>query len=364
MSYKPAFINGLGLVSAQKTLDPTSFLDEVVPPGPEYYKIQEPNYKDFVAGDMVRRMSRIIKMGISSAKMCLADGGWRKADGGFDIPDAIITGTGLGCLEDTEKFLATLIRNKEELLTPTSFIQSTHNTVSGQIALLLKCHSYNFTYCHRGFSFETALIDSLIRLRSGEASTVLAGGMDELTLNAFRITSRLGHWKRNPAGITDLYSDNHRGSIAGEGAGFFLLSNQKTERSFANLLDIQTLYKPYGKEEILEKITKLLASHGMQLKDIDLFILGMNGDPAGDKPYHDLIHSLSPEANITAFKHLSGEFHTSTIFALWLASMIFRHSYVPEVVRKSGSFGRTVKNILIYNHYRNLEHTFTLVSTV
>ena len=53
------------------------------------------------------------------------------------MPDAIITGTGLGCLEDTEKFLTAMVTNKEEFLTPTSFIQSTHNTVSAQIALLL-----------------------------------------------------------------------------------------------------------------------------------------------------------------------------------------------------------------------------------
>ncbi len=364
ISQKPAYINGLGLVSAQKTLDSSRFPDEIVPPGPEFFKIQEPNYKDYVAGDMVRRMSRIIKMGISAAKICLEDAGCRMLDAGYELPDAIITGTGMSCLEDTEKFLATLIRNNEELLTPTSFIQSTHNTVSGQIALLLKCHAYNFTYCHRGFSFETALIDSLIRLRSGEARTVLAGGMDELTANAFRITQRLGHWKKNPSGITDLYADTTRGSIAGEGAGFFLLSESKTDHSIASLRDVTTLYKPNGKEEILHKITCFLEANCLSVNDIDLFILGVNGDPSGDIIYHEAMDTLPQGSDIAAFKHLSGEFHTSGIFALWLASMIFRHALVPEMARYRGSFIRPLKNILIWNHYRNLEHTFTLTGTV
>lgn len=56
-------------------------------------------------------------------------------DANVESVDAIITGTGLGCIEDSEKFLKSILDNKEEFLTPTSFIQSTHNTVGAQIAL-------------------------------------------------------------------------------------------------------------------------------------------------------------------------------------------------------------------------------------
>lgn len=356
-STKTVYINGLGLVSAQNTLDNGRFPEAYLMPGNEYFKCQEPNYKSYVAGDMVRRMSRIIKMGISAAKISLEDAG-------NPIPDAIITGTGLGCIEDTEKFLANLIRNKEELLTPTSFIQSTHNTVSGQIALLLKCHAYNFTYCHRGFSFETALLDSLIRLHSGEASNVLTGGMDELTPNAFLITQRLGHWKRNPSTLSNLYEASGRGSIAGEGAGFFLLSDQKSEKSFATLRGVSTLYKPSNVETVTLKIHELLESHGLNINQIDLLILGMNGDRERDEPYRALREVIPPNINLAAFKHLSGEFQTSGIFALWLASMIHRHSEVPEVVKISGAYDKPINNILIYNHYQNIEHTLILTSSV
>ncbi len=358
------YINGLGLVSAQKTLDNSQFLTEIVPTGPEFFRCQEPNYKEYVAGDMVRRMSRIIKMGISASKICLNDAGFRLPDNGYELPDAIITGTGLGCLEDTEKFLTNLIRNHEELLTPTSFIQSTHNTVSGQIALLLKCHAYNFTYCHRGFSFESALLDAIIRIRNGESRTVLTGGMDELTTNAFRITQRLGHWKKDPAGMTNLYSDKKRGSVAGEGAGFFLLSGEKTENSFAVFNDMTTLYKPTGDADIRQKMSEFLNKNGLDFSRIDLFVMGLNGDPGGDASYRAMIASLPSNANIAVFKHLSGEFHTSGIFALWLSSMVLRHATVPEAVRFSGDFDRPVNNILICNNYRNIEHTFTLVGSV
>ncbi|RYZ82834.1 MAG: hypothetical protein EOP06_21045 [Proteobacteria bacterium] len=64
----------------------------------------------------------------------------------MEMPEAIITGTGMGCIEDSDKFLKAIIDNGEQFLTPTSFIQSTHNTVASSIAISLGCKSYNFTY--------------------------------------------------------------------------------------------------------------------------------------------------------------------------------------------------------------------------
>ena len=100
------YINGLGNVSPQKTNDNSHFPDELVRTQSNRLSCIEPNYRDFISPDLLRRMGRLIKMGIVSSKICLADAACL-------LPDAIITGTGLGCLEDTEKFLSTMIRNKE-----------------------------------------------------------------------------------------------------------------------------------------------------------------------------------------------------------------------------------------------------------
>ena len=153
-----AYINGVGSISAQHTSNSQSFLNDIVYSESNSLKAIEPDYKAFINPTLIRRMGRIIKMGVTAAQICLKDAG-------VEMPDAIITGTGLGCIEDTEKFLTAIIENKEQFLTPTSFIQSTHNTVGGQIALLLKCNNYNFTYVHRGFSFETCVLDALMLLK-------------------------------------------------------------------------------------------------------------------------------------------------------------------------------------------------------
>ena len=61
-----------------------------------------------------------------------------------------------------------------------------------------------------------------MQLRNGRAGTVLAGGMDELTNNSFLIMERLGHWRSRAVDNLELFKTDGRGSIAGEGAAFFL----------------------------------------------------------------------------------------------------------------------------------------------
>ena len=140
-----AYINGLSVISPQNT-----FTEEKLPAEPVGYhgvrslRCIEPQYSAYIDPMVSRRMSRIIKMGVCSAMKCLRDSG-------ISNPDAIITGTGMGCVEDTGKFLVSIFENEEKLLNPTPFIQSTHNTVGASIALILKCHNYNNTYGHRGF---------------------------------------------------------------------------------------------------------------------------------------------------------------------------------------------------------------------
>ena len=59
---------------------------------------------------------------------------------GVSQPDAVITGTDLGCMENSEQLLLQMMSEGETLLSPTLFMQSTHNTISSNIAIRLGCH--------------------------------------------------------------------------------------------------------------------------------------------------------------------------------------------------------------------------------
>jgi hypothetical protein len=179
-----------------------------------------------------RRMSSLIKNAVSTAVECL--GGVDKI---ADL-DAIITATGWGFLTDSERFLRNMIVNKEELLNPTPFIQSTFNTVGGQISLLKNNHCYNMTYVHRSHSFEDALLDAMMRIADSESKNVLVGAFDEATPSQQRIMERMG-----------LFRHHNNG----EGTVFAHLKSEKSENTIAELIKIEFLSESLTQKECLLK---------------------------------------------------------------------------------------------------------------
>lgn len=351
-----AYIQGIGCISAQNTLDNSSFLEEIV----EYYvpflHCIEPVYKEYLNPLVARRLSRIIKMGMTSALVAMRDSG-------IEVPGGIITGTGLGCVEDTEKFLTTMLEHNETLLNPTNFMQSTYNTISSQIAIMLKCHNYNNTYVHRGFSFESSIIDALLLINDGVSENVLVGGIDEMTANHRHITGKTGFWKDEVISNLELIKTKTKGSLAGEGSAFFLLNKEKTENSYCKINAISTFYKPAGNDQIIEKIGSFLNENGTDFSKIDLVLLGLNGDIESDKIYYDLI-DRHKENNYSYFKHLCGEYHTASAFSLWLASNILKTQQIPEITKVKSFEQSSVNNILIYNNYSGDQHSLMLLSKV
>ncbi|ANH84071.1 beta-ketoacyl synthase [Niabella ginsenosidivorans] len=314
---------------------------ELLIENPEQYSgaqliCKEPDYTKYIDQKLIRRMSRIIKMGAAAAMECVQTSG-------VAMPDAIISGTAYGCLADTEQFLTRMVEFKEELLSPTAFIQSTHNTVGAQIALMLQCHNYNNTYVHRGSSFETALLDAISLIQDDDAEKVLVGGVDEITEKSHAILKRFGLYKKD--GNTEtLINSGTKGTMAGEGAAFFLLTKSK-ENSWAKLDAIQTFYKPETESVVL--IKRFLEGNNVSISDIDLVILGNNGDEQADEHYNKLAGALFAGKNCITYKQYCGEYPTSSSFALWLASKILNSGKVP-----GKSTALAPRRILIYNNYK------------
>ncbi len=350
-----AFIKGIGIVSPQKTFNTHEFLTELKEYNTNSLRCVEPVYTEFLNPVLARRMGRTVKMGIAASSVCLKDSG-------VEMPDAIITGTALGCHEDTEKFLLAIIDNDEQFLTPTSFMQSTHNTVSSQIALQLKCMNYNFTYVHKGFSFESAVLDGLMTLEDSDAKNVLVGGHDEMTDRHFTITQRAGFWKQENVATMDIVNSKTPGSVSGEGAAFFMLSNEESDKNYAKLRAVKMIFNPGSEDEIENGITDLLYEKGLTTDDIDCVIYGISGDVRFDNSYYDIQKTLFNTNTAAYFKHLSGEYQTSSCFALWEAAMILKTQTIPKSILIGENKKKHIKNVLIYNNYMNTYHTVFLLS--
>ena len=100
----------------------------------------------------------------------------------------------------------------------------------------------------------------------------------------------------------------------------------------------------------------------METDDIDLLITGFNGDRESDMIYHQLQDSMFSDVPVAYYKHLCGEYHTSSAFASWLAAMILKTQQCPEYIMKTGNAPSPVKNILIYNQDKNTNHSLILLS--
>lgn len=122
-----------------------------------------------------RRMCRLMKAAFLTSKRALETAG-------ISNPDAIIIATIHGMLENGKKILDTLNEQGEKGISPTLFMQSTHNTLAGALAIHLGCHGYNITYSQGEESLEWAIRDAQRLIQEGKAETVLVGLHDDMPL--------------------------------------------------------------------------------------------------------------------------------------------------------------------------------------
>ena len=349
------YINGIGNISPQETLDKEQFLDVVREYNENQLNCIDPVYKNFIPPMQSRRMSRILKMSNVAAQLAINDAGIEK-------PDTINIATGLGCMADTEKFLSSIIDNDEELLTPTAFIQSTHNTIGGQIALAYGVDAQNFTFSHNDNSFEHALLDSIMLIQEKEAKNILLGGADEITSRTHIIKENLGLLKKDPCHNLDILNNLSPGTIEGEGASFFVLSPDKTENYYARVSDILFVNYPQDFSCLENEILGLLEANDLKLEDLSLVISGVNGDPQYDEIYKNLSQGIFMNTSQAWYKHLCGEYLTSSAFAFWLAARILKEQRIPDIVKLGETGAKNLNHIIIHNKGFNNTHSFIILS--
>jgi 3-oxoacyl-(acyl-carrier-protein) synthase len=351
---RKTYINGVGCVSAQKTFDTVFLEDFELNQNESVIPIKEPVYKDFISPVAIRRMAKGVKNGIVASAIAMKEAN-------VENLDAIITGTGMGCIEDSDKFLKALVDNNEEYLTPTSFIQSTHNTVGSQIALGLQCKAYNFTYVNAAVSFESAILDAKMQIEASEASTILIGGIDEMSDYTARIFKLAGFIKKDSDAPYQVLNSKTKGAVYSEGATFFVLEDKKSTTTYAEILDLDIINR-LEIDEVEIKIQEFLKSNNLQVSDIDAVILGLNGDVAFDGYYKNVSEKTFANTPQIYYKHLSGEYNTASAFGLWIGSKIIKTQDIPNVLKVNTLEKQEYKTILLYNQYKGMDHSFTLIS--
>jgi 3-oxoacyl-(acyl-carrier-protein) synthase len=342
------FINDTYCISPQLTFDDSFFESQPIIHSGNRYVAEEPSNSGIIPGGLLRRMGKAVRMGVGAGLPLIN----RNAD-----IDAIILGTANGGLEDCLKFLNQIVDYEEGTLTPTNFVQSTPNAVAGSLALMSKNTGYNATHVNKGLAFESALLDALLLLNENKAKNVLLGGIEEISDYNYNIDLLGGSFKSELVTSETLFGSDTAGTVCGEGAAMFVISSQKTERSFAKILDVNQISFP-DENLLSEKLGHFLRRNGLDEDEIDALILGYSGDNRNDFWFQNIHQNLFPQCRSYHYKNLVGDYPTSSAFAMWLAVQIFRKKDIPK---QPVSGTENVKTILIYNHYKGVQHGFILL---
>ena len=349
------YINGMASIAAQT--EENLFAGDLKSFQQNIFPATVVNYKEYIKPMMLRRMSKAIKMGLVAAKQALNEAG-------VEVPDSIIVGTGEGCKQDTEKFLENILDENESFLTPTAFIQSTHNTVGGQIALDLKCTGYNMTYTQNSVSFESALIDAKLQFAEDpDTRCVLVGGVDELAKTSTPFYNLDGQLKTGEINTAEILQSESGGTITSEGAAFFLLSEIRTQDSFAEISDCM-IYREISEEKLQEEISWFLKKNDLKPEDLDAVILGNNGDVRFDHYYHQLQETILKNTLQLGYKNWVGDYNTVTAYSCWLGAEILKRNEIPQQLKLNNLEVKQPKSILIYNQYLGKNHSLTLLRSL
>ncbi len=310
------YVKSMALVSCQKPFS-DEWLAHPCILSDKYTRAVEPDIKGLIAPQESRRMSRILKRTMCCSMTALNESG-------IKIPDAIITGTGMGCMENSEKFLTDLSRFGENCLKPTLFMQSTHNTISSLIAIALKCHGYNNTYSHKDISFESSLLDGWLQIRGDMIGNALVGSHDEVTPFMARIMEKTHPEYR-------FISETSMSAV---------ISSDKRD-ALCEIEDVTLLHRS-GLQDVADYISA--SPYG-------LIIAGTNGNSDHDAPYDELLEKISGYAGTLQYKHLFGENFSAPAAGFYAAVRILNRGEIPSFMwrRNSGDVSENPERVTILN---------------
>jgi hypothetical protein len=340
------YIHQYTCISPQKTFGETD-IDTLNESADNKLVAAEP-VPEWIPPGILRRMGKAVRMGVSCAMPVIQNAG---------SIDGIIIGTANGGMEDCIKFLNQIIDYEEGMLTPANFVQSTPNAIAGQLGLIARNKCYNITHVHRGLAFENALLDAIMQSKENSGNNYLVGAVEEISTYNFNIELLGGWYRKEIISNKDLFKDSLPGSIAGEGAAMFLVNNNP-DNAIAQIKSLRLIHSK-DEKSLQKEIQQIINENGYP----DLLISGENGDSRLNNYYEPCEILMSENTAIARYKHMSGEYPTSTAMALWLACHLSASSSIPlHIAKKSVSPDKNWQDILIYNTYKGSQHSLMWIS--
>lgn len=296
----------------------------------------DPDFKQFISAGDARRLGRLLKRALATSLSALQEGG-------IVNPDAVITGTGFGSVENTELFLDAMVREGEQMLKPTQFMQSTHNTASSLISIHTHSHGYNSTYSQKGMSFDSALYDAWLQLRMGKIKSALVGGHDEMT----------------PVFADFMRKADHvlEGEICSESAVSVLMSTEQCGNAYCTFEGVEILNRP-DKEELVSAMRSFTDGNPPSA-----ILTGMSGNKENDN-WYGFLREFYPDVPLLRYKHLFGVNFSSSAIGFYVAACCLNKRLIPACLTEDGIQRIPDGGILAINIVEGRHYSISLLKPI
>jgi len=319
----------------------------------------------------VRRLDRLQLLMLTAAGLAVRDAG---IQAGPSV--GVFAGTALGSLGATVEFLENMICLDEREPKPAKFINSVHNAAASAIAIQLGCKGSNHTVTHDCVSLEMAFRRAAVALEAGRLEHTIVVGGDELNGYFVAATQQLGWWRTVSQPLSPLEDTGIWGSLPGEGAAAFVLEKpgRPTDGHRAAVIRSMQIGPPSARDSPAVDVDRqcrflqdVCDEAGVSPAEIDLMLVGANGDELVDARYRSVTEAFSARVvgpmGLGCFKQLCGEFCTASGIGLATAVEMVRSGRVPAKIRPIVPPCRpAISNVLVYNIYPNGYHSAFWVS--
>lgn len=339
------FIKAAKQISIQKPLSEDWMKSPIYHEEPLAFAM-DPPFKDYISTRDARRMGKLIKRALTTSLVVMKETG-------IEHPEAIISGTSIGSLDCTEKFLDNLVETNEQILSPTYFMQSPHNTVGSAIGIYTKNHSYNITYSHGACSFDLAVQDAWMQMQLGNISNALVGGFDEMVPSYFELLRRTGYVGK-------------KGMVpCSEVSMSMIASTENESKDLCELSGIR-IGNYSAQKKLEEQVLQLLQESELTLEDVGGIMTGINGNAENDSFYQHLSGIKSISIPLLRYKHIFGENYTSPALGFYTAAHCLKRGAIQDFLYYGNDVARnkTLRSLLLVNHMNANECSLILLKKI
>lgn len=248
----------------------------------------------YLSGRPLRPLDRVSQLAAAACGLAIQSSGWNSADPSADL--SLVVGTMFGGMHTIGEFDRTAIVSGPASVSPMAFANTVISAAAGQTAIWHHLSGVNSTVATGTTSGISAIALGADLIRQGGSRAILAGGVDEFSVESFYGFGRAGLLCKNDNGseVPIPFHQYRNGFAIGEGAGFLLLEDMQgaVERQAPILAEVKgyatTFDRSRGKDPTTamqtlgRAMSNAITRSQLAPEDIDFVSSSANGSVAAD----------------------------------------------------------------------------------